>query len=142
MLLGAAIGSQINQVWLVAPLAAASHFIIDMFPHEDWVVEVEVEDLNKKSILVIIADILIALGLVYLLARGTQNWELMWLGALCAGLPDVHHILHVLFGPEKFKKYSRAHGKFHWDKDLRFIPGVAAQAAVGVLSVWAIVSSR
>lgn len=138
MLLGAAIGSQIDHSWLVGPIAAASHFIIDMFPHEDWVVEIEVEDLNKKSFFVILADILISLVLVYFLAKDRPNWEMMWLGALCAGIPDVHHILHVFFGPEKLEKYTRAHGKFHWDKDMRFIPGAAAQVGVVLFSLWAI----
>ncbi len=130
VLFGAAIGSSFDKVYLVAPLSVASHFVLDSIPHLQGFIEVE--ELEKKDLLIVFADVLLALSLVTLVSFGSPKWELIALGAFCAWVPDIHHIVHVLFGPEKLRRYTKAHKKFHWDKQIRFLPGIATQVLVAV----------
>lgn len=46
LLVGAAIGAQFNNPYIVVPAAVASHFVLDSVPHLMGIVEVH--DLDKK----------------------------------------------------------------------------------------------
>lgn len=133
LLVGAAIGNQMPYVWQVVPLAAASHFVLDAFPHVQGYIEVE--DLRTSEAAFLIGDLALGLGLVAVLAYNNPAGELMWLGALVAILPDFHHIIQVLFGSESLKKYHNFHMKFHFKKDIRVIPGFATQILTIFLAV-------
>ena len=133
VLFGAAIGSSFDKVYLVAPLSVASHFVLDSIPHLQGFIEVE--ELEKKDFLIVFADVLAAIILVSLVSFGSPKWELIALGAFCAWVPDIHHIIRVLFGPEKLSRYTKAHKKFHWDKQIRFLPGIATQIFVAIASL-------
>lgn len=132
-IVGAAIGSQLDRAWMVAPIAIGSHFILDAVPH--WEKSVEVEDLNKKDIFVVLLDIFLSITLTWLIGTSNPNWEMIWLGALSATVPDAHHLVHVIFGSEKLQRYTKAHDKYHSEKDLRFLPGVALQLVVIMLAI-------
>jgi len=136
VLFGAAIGSSFDKVYLVAPLSVASHFVLDSIPHLQGFIEVE--ELEKKDLLIVFADVLIALILVTLVSFGSPKWELIALGAFCAWVPDIHHIIQVLFGPEKLRRYTKAHKKFHWDKQMKLLPGIATQILVVAVSLFVI----
>ena len=125
ILIGAAIGSQIPYAWQVVPAAAASHFVLDSIPHVQGYIEVE--DLKKKEMVFLLTDLAVGFGILTILSLGSPVGGLMWVGGLAAILPDFHHIFQTLFGPQSLKKYDRWHMKFHWKKDMRFIPGVATQ---------------
>lgn len=122
-IIGAAIGAQIHRPWLVVPLAIGSHFLLDSIPHWD----LDTEDLDKKDILVVLLDLFLSLVLTWLLTFDNPQWEMMWVGAICATVPDSHHLLHVLFGPESLVRYTKAHEKYHSARDIRFLPGIALQ---------------
>lgn len=132
-IVGVAIGSQIDKAWMVVPLAIGSHFLLDFLPH--WERTIEPEDLNKKDIFIVLFDIILAIFLTWLISSSSPKAELMWLGALGATVPDGHHLIHVLFGPEKLARYTSAHEKYHSDIDLRFLPGMAFQLLVMFLAI-------
>jgi hypothetical protein len=90
-------------------------------------VQWKVDDLGKKDIVIVTADVLVGISLLILLTNNNPKAELLWLGAFCAFLPDIHHTLQVLFGPNKFKKYTHWHLKFHYKKPMRLLPGLATQ---------------
>lgn len=125
LLVGAAIGSQAPYAWQVVPLAAASHFVLDSIPHVQGYIEVE--DLTKSEAVFLAGDLAFGLIIVAVLAYNNPAAELIWLGALAAILPDFHHILQVLFGPETLKKYHDIHMKFHFKKEMKKLPGFATQ---------------
>jgi len=133
LLVGAAVGSQMPYAWQVVPLAAASHFVLDSLPHVQGYIEVE--DLKTSEAAFLVADMGLGLILVGVLSFNNPAGELMWLGALAAILPDFHHILQVLFGPDTLKKYHNLHMKFHFKKDMRIIPGFATQILTIFLAI-------
>jgi hypothetical protein len=133
LLVGAAIGAHFHNPMVIAPAAAASHFILDSLPH--LMGFIEVEDLDKKDVAFVIGDVLLGTGLVFLLARGNPNSELIWLGAFCAMLPDFHHTFQAIFGPDKLQKYDNWHLKFHYKKPMQILPGIATQIVTVIFAV-------
>ena len=145
VLVGAAIGHQFDHAYLTAPIAAASHFVLDFLPHWDLRIDLENEDLERLDILVVILDLAVALFLLLLLLYNNARWEMMLVGALSAAVPDVHHVIQVLSDPKKWERfarvgrwhgrYSRIHRKFNWDQDSRFFYGMVTQILVGVAAI-------
>ena len=132
LLVGAAIGSQFHNPMMVAPISAASHFVLDSIPHLGGFIEVE--DLEKKEVAFVLGDVVLGLGLLFFLTNN-PNAELIWLGAFCAVLPDFHHTFQVLFGPDKLKKYDSFHKKFHYKKPMSVLSGMATQIITVILSL-------
>lgn len=133
LLVGAAIGAQFHSPLLIAPAAAASHFVLDSVPH--LMGFIEVEDLDKKDIAFVVGDVLLGLSLLIYLTIGNPAAELIWLGAFCSVLPDFHHTFQVLFGPEKLKRYTKVHMKFHYKKPMRILPGMATQLVTIIAAI-------
>lgn len=145
VLVGAAIGSDIDHAYIVAPLAAASHFVLDLIPHWDLRIDLANEDLERQDILVIILDLAISAFLLLMLFYNNPHWEMMLVGAVSAFLPDVHHVIAALSSPKKWERfaklgklhtrYSNLHQKFNWDKDSRFLYGMLTQVLVGLVAI-------
>lgn len=145
VLVGAAIGAEFNHAYIAAPLAAASHFVLDLIPHWDLRIDLEYEDLERQDILVIIVDLATSASLLTLLLYNNPRWEMMMVGAVSAFLPDVHHVIAALSDPKKWERftklgrlhtrYSNIHQKFNWDKDSRFIYGMLTQVLVGLVAI-------
>lgn len=133
LLFGAAIGVYFDKPLYIVPLAAASHFVLDSVPHLQGYIDVE--DVDKKDWMILLADTILGVALVALLAFTHPQTEAILIGALCAWLPDFHHLYQKLFGPEKLSRYDRLHKKFHWKRDIRFLPGIATQIVVIALSL-------
>lgn len=145
VLVGAAIGHQFDKAYLVAPLAAASHFALDFLPHWDLRIDLEYEDLDRQDILVVIVDVASSAFLLTLLLYRNPQWEMMLVGAVSAFLPDIHHVIRVLTNPKKWERfarlgrlhgrYSKIHKKFNWDQDSRFLYGIFTQVLVGMAAI-------
>ena len=147
LLVGAAIGSQFNNPILIATTAAASHFVLDSIPHLGFVVangkigvQWKVQDLDKKDIGLVAGDVLLGISLLTILTWNNPKIELMLLGAFCAFLPDFHHTLQVLFGPEKLKRYTKLHLKFHYKKPMRLLPGMLTQVMAVLVAILVVLS--
>ena len=134
LIVGAAIGAHFQNPMIVAPAAAASHFLLDSIPHLMGIIEVE--DLDKKDLAFVAGDVILGVGLVFFLAHNNPNSELMWLGAFCAMLPDFHHTFQALFGPDKLQKYDNLHLKFHYKKPINLLPGIATQVITVLFAVF------
>lgn len=140
LLVGAAIGAQIGNPLVVVPVAGASHFVLDSVPH--LMGFIEVEDLDKKDVLFVLADVLLGVGILFLLSLNNPNWEILWIGAIAGMLPDFHHTAQVLFGPDFLKRYTKVHMKFHYKKPLRLLPGIATQLITTVVAILLIVLKK
>lgn len=136
LIVGAAIGAHFHNPMVIAPAAAASHFLLDSIPHLMGIIEVE--DLDKKDLVFVALDVVLGVGLVYFFARNNPNSELLWLGAFCAMLPDFHHTFQALFGPDKLERYDRLHLKFHYKKPMDIVPGMATQIVTVILAIMVI----
>ncbi|OGY23340.1 MAG: hypothetical protein A2Y57_00020 [Candidatus Woykebacteria bacterium RBG_13_40_7b] len=133
LLVGAAIGSQLNNPFLIAPAAVGSHFVLDALPHFQG--NIDVEDLKRKDILLCILDCSLALLILVLLSLNNPRVEYLWLGAFSAIAPDFHNLVKFLFGVEKIKRYDRMHTRFHFKKEMRLIFGLGTQLLTILLAL-------
>lgn len=145
ILVGAAIGSQFNNLLISAPLAAISHVVLDSIPHWDPHVDIDlgVEDLEKKDILVLTADVIIGATLITVLAALMPNPEIVWISGFCAALPDAQHVFHAVFGDDKLIRWKvgKLHdNRFNWDKDTPLIRGLIVQTLISVAAFAFVVS--
>lgn len=150
VLVGAAIGNGFDHAYIVAPLSAASHFLLDLFPHWDLRIDLETEDLDRNDVLVIIVDLALSTSLLWLLLSQNPHWEMMLVGAVSAFLPDVHHVIAALTDPKRWERfarlgrvhtrYTKIHQKFNWDKDSRFLYGILTQVLVSLAAILTIIN--
>ncbi len=149
LIVGAAIGTQFHNPALVVTLATASHFVLDSIPHFGFFIakgtvgmQYKVEDLSFKDINLVLADVLLGIVSLFFLTRNNPSAELMWLGAFCGFMPDLHHTLQILFDSENLKKYTNFHMKFHYKKPIKLLPGLATQTFVVLAAVLTILRLR
>jgi len=142
LLVGAAIGSQFHNPILIATAAAGSHFLLDSLPHLGFFLangrvgaQYNVEDLDRGDIAFVTADAALGLAILILLTHNNPSAELIWLGAFCGFLPDLHHTLQIFLGPEKLKKYIKIHQKFHYKKRISILTGFATQVLTAVAAI-------
>ena len=125
LLVGAAIGSQTQNPYIVVPAAVASHFVLDSLPHLMGIIEVH--DLDKKDVAFVAGDVIVGISLVYIFSLLSPNPAMIYLGAFSAMIPDFHHTFQALFGPDKLKKYNNFHLRFHYKKRMGTLPGMTTQ---------------
>ena len=133
LLVGAAIGSQFSNPYIVVPAAVASHFLLDSVPHLMGIVEVH--DLDKKDLAFVAGDVMLGVSLVYIFSLLSPNPSMIYLGAFTSMVPDFHHTFQALFGPDKLKKYNNLHLKFHYKKRMPVVTGMATQVMTIFLAV-------
>lgn len=139
LLVGAAIGAEIgpaHPIWVV-PAAGGSHFFFDWVPH--LMGFIEAEDLDKKDILFVLGDVLLGVTILTILSLHNPHWEILWIGAIASVLPDFHHTFRVVFGPDKLKKYVKAHMKFHYKKQVNLLVGIGTQIITCIAAILLIV---
>ncbi len=140
LLVGAAIGAQFHNPYIVVPTAVASHFVLDSLPHLMGIIEVH--DLDKKDIAFVAGDVVLGVSLVYLFAITSPDPAMIYLGAFSSMVPDFHHTFQALFGPDKLKKYNNLHLKFHYKKRMNTAAGMATQILTIFLAMVFIFTSK
>ena len=118
LLLGAAIGSKINNIPLAVILAFLSHYFLDLFPH----IEYPIENIKKnqwskakKDILKVFIDFSLGILLILFLSK---NYPLIYFCAFFAILPDGLSLLNSFIKNDFLLKHS----KFHQEK-IHFLKG-------------------
>jgi hypothetical protein len=127
LLVGAAIGQNIQNFWLVFVLAIFFHFLTDAIPHWDYVEDLGGEIKNKFFFFISKASLDFGLGLFFILYFFWSSPFLFYIltGALASVLPDVlvlfHGLLKVFFGKNLsfLIKYQSFHNKFHLFKKVK-----------------------
>ena len=115
ILSGAAIGMGVKNPYAIAGLAVAVHFLIDLFPHGDY--------LNKKSRLwefwKVAIDLAVGLGIVFAiiffrsLMGNTALLANIAIGIFFSLLPDGTTVLYWNMGMKFLKPVKRFHEKLH-----------------------------
>ena len=143
-LVGAAIGSQIDNLPAVVGLAIASHFVLDFLPHVDQGTELHRDGLKPmiKYFLVgidIFASIIILV--LVLMARPNLNQAAVITGAVTGLMIDI--IFNVPFWESWVKKTKslsyvyRFHEIIHQPlKKYQYSVGIPLQLVIIILSVW------
>lgn len=109
---GIAIGAIIPNPLLAAPVAIASHFLLDMVPH--WQETLAPYTPTRKTYIRIPIDITLAVGITLLAIHWQpQNTGAIWTGAIFANMPDLDSILVIVPGLNKgiVQKYWDWHCK-------------------------------
>lgn len=96
-LVGAVIGKNISNPWIIIPVALVSHYILDSIRHGDYVDDrLPMADHSWKVSIDVLAAIIITLGIVYFLQDAKVSSNII-LGAIFAVLPDFFTLLGKLF---------------------------------------------
>lgn len=140
MLLGAVIGSEINNVFVAIILAFLSHYFLDLFPH----IEYNIENIDKNQwqkslpdILRVVLDFCIGIILIFIFSNPIQQ-VIIYTCALFSILPDGLTVLEYFFPNKILKFHSYIHReKAHFlkNKKVSTFWRLATQIVVIILSI-------
>jgi hypothetical protein len=122
ILSGAVLGEKIQNPWVVAGIAIAFHFCLDLVPHGDY--------LNKKSknwdFWKVAVDLFIGLGIVFLILyfRISPDIDLknIAIGIFFSLLPDGTTLLYWKMGMKFLRPIFDLHQKLHHFNHADFAP--------------------
>jgi hypothetical protein len=117
ILSGAALGANIQNPWLVAGLSTILHFILDLFPHGDY--------LNQKStwrdFWKVIIDLAFGLGIVFIIILfrdpAPQTILNIAIGIFFSLLPDGTTFLYLFMKMKFIKPLKTFHENLHYYKN-------------------------
>jgi hypothetical protein len=113
-LTGVLLGLNLQNPVLLAPIALASHFILDALPHYDPDLQLG-EEVSARAKRIIIVDALLSLGvLIAALLIWPQVLGLILVGTFFATLPDLLYIPRHFYGWVPHRLYARFHKKIQW----------------------------
>lgn len=127
ILIGAAIGSQVNNAYLLIPLALASHYLLDIVPHVEYDIKtIAAGKINKKffkEMAKVFFDIVAGIIIVFSLSRGSASLKYVITGAFFGMLPDFIQLLAFFIEKNKIlRKYRKFHLQLHFLREVS-IPG-------------------
>jgi len=117
MLFGAAIGSLVRNIPLAIILAFLSHYLLDLFPHNEYPIGVNEKNqfaINLSNILKALTDFALGIIFIFIFYNGSsiKDWTLVYICALTANTPDALALIN-----EKFKfNFLKKHEIFHTKK--------------------------
>lgn len=147
LLVGAAIGSKIHDLWIIFILAMILHFLTDRLPHweyaprKDWLI------ISRKESLVFVAkiavDLLVGLSIVWLLSAGSPARLYILAGAIFSLFPDdfllfIDFILKAAFRQESkvLKKWWQLHNFIHTPKNKNSpVLGIIVEGIITLLAL-------
>lgn len=135
LVIGAAIGSQINDPIASFGINLALHYLLDMIPHWDYIEKVLRKDV-PKFIVDFIAGVLILIPIYFIFQDNISLQSFIW-GAVAGVLPDLVQGLYHLLGMRFLGVHQRFHHFFHNKKNQLFVTGFGVQiflalAAIGI----------
>ncbi|MCX6730050.1 MAG: hypothetical protein NT058_00935 [Candidatus Portnoybacteria bacterium] len=121
IIVGAVIGSKVNNFWLVAILGLVSHLILDQIPHWDYLTYQDVTDFKKgkklKTILKASIDIITGFVFLFIFICNYQlsfkQLMLIIVGIFFSVLPDFIWGLSMIFDNKTLFKYRNFNNKIH-----------------------------
>lgn len=142
---GAAIGASTENLTYIIVLAFMSHFILDALPHTDWGTWHEYKDfvLEKKDYILLLADVICILILIYILWDNILSNQYIVLGMFFAILVDlIDNVPFWKYNIRKLPVFSQLH-KFHRLFHFKIKPnywqwGVLTQIAVIIISLFVV----
>ena len=139
LLVGAAIAVKVNNIAFAIPLAFLSHYILDSFPHQEYLIKNIKERNWSKSFFDFSKIILDFLTGVFLIVFFSNNYFLAFLGGIFAILPDGLIFLQLIIPNKLLKIHFSFHEKFHFLRNkknpLMTALGVFFQSAFIIISL-------
>jgi len=138
MLLGALIGSKINNIFFAIILAFLSHYFLDTFPHIEYPIENIVKKQWRKALpdfSRVILDFCLGILLIALLSN---NHPIIYICAFFAILPDGFSILDLIFKNKLLREHSKFHQeKIHTMKNKKFSKfwRISSQVVAGIICI-------
>lgn len=132
---GIAIGAIIPNPLVVAPIAVASHFLLDMVPH--WQETLAPYTPTKKTYIRAPIDIGLAVSITLLAVHWQpQNAASIWTGAVFANVPDLDSIVVIVPSLKKgiIQRYWDWHCKIQ--RETSSLWGLAPQLALIAASLF------
>lgn len=146
VLVGAAIATAIPDPRISLPLALASHFITDYFPHWNPHLNTELKtqgQISLRSKVIIMLDAGLALIVGTYLATRSGHFIIVMLACFLAVAPDVAEIPYYFLGLKdipwikKLIHYQRAH---QWN--VKPVWGILSQVLVVLFCIFIILNSK
>jgi len=142
-LVGAAIGSRVENDFLVAGMSLASHYLLDAIPHYDFSLDFDLntpdfDGKNKEKAKIrnwtmqfkIMSILHLFLGFFLVRMIITDRLWRVFLGAFFAILPDIYEYVVLMFGKNR---WLTGH-PFH-TRDVKSWYGVLTQVVIGLIAV-------
>jgi len=135
MLVGAAIGSQCSNLWVVFSLGFVSHFILDFLPHWDYLDSIKVDKPSHLAKIFLDAALgsLLVLILIWIYP---QNILMITIGLVAVLLPDVLEFLYNTFQFKILQPFSLIHHKIHYAQKISFWKGAPSVIAVSLIALF------
>lgn len=112
MLVGAAIGSKITNLWSVSALALISHLLLDILPH--WEYKSPKPSAKLKNWLKVILDLFIGSSMVgFVIWFLPDNKIPILVGTFAALIPDGIEVISWYWPNKYLKLFSRFHSYLH-----------------------------
>lgn len=142
ILAGAAIGSQINDPFLVALVAFVSHFVLDFIPHpEEYNIDnLKIKRINKyfiKDLAKVFVDFVAGFLIVFYFSRDSYNFSNILIGAFFGALPDGLQFLSFQFNFKFLQILQKFHIRIHFFKD-RSVPQIIKFSSQIVITLLAL----
>ncbi len=145
VLVGAAIGSETNNIPVIVGLAVASHFILDALPHVDQGLEKNGKDYFKQNTKYFLAAVDIAISLVLIVfiltLKSTLDRSSIIIGAV-SGL-SIDLIFNIPWWENFMKRTPILKSIYFFHKDIQeplkkyqFVFGLPLQIIIIVVSIW------
>jgi hypothetical protein len=142
MLVGAAIGARVRNIWSVFVLVWLSHYLLDFLPHWDYLDVIDIT--NPDHLLKIGLDFIIGIILLMVLVSSYSNSR-KWLisaGLIIAFLPDVLNVFYYSFDIEWLSWLVSFHRAAHYWKGLSFWQGMSATVIVSLMAIFVLVCPK
>jgi len=137
MLVGAAIGAQTSNVWVAFSLGLISHYLMDVFPH--WEYLTEVNAFNSDHVKKILLDFVIGIILVLVLVWFNPNIMIILIAVIGSILPDFLHGICFNFKIKWLRPHLIIHHKIHASKRLSFWQGMPIIVIVSLAAIWVLI---
>jgi hypothetical protein len=133
ILVGAAIGAQASNVWVVFCFGVISHYLLDILPHWDYLDDLRITKL--KYFIKMVLDLVLGLIIVGIIVWNFPNKIVIGIGIGAALLPDLIQFLYMNFKFRWLRPFAQFHYKIHFWQGLSFWQGMPATLGVCLLAI-------
>lgn len=138
LLIGAAIGFNLQSLWAIFVFSLISHFVADKIPH--W--EYDASSLeNKKGVLIFFLKVAVDIGLggllLFYLLYQQNAWPYAVFGAFVSALPDFPLLLCYFFPDSKLlTRYKKFHCDNHLEQNhKKIVLPIISELAVSIIAI-------
>lgn len=134
MLVGAALGAHLPNIWTAFGLGLVSHYLLDAIAHWDYLSYVNIKNAVHRQKISIDLAILIITTLILVWWLGPKT--IILAGILGALLPDGFELLYKNFGFKWLKPLSNFHLMIHNNQRLSLSEGLPSLILVSLAAIF------